>query len=241
MRESRRVDQQSRTGIGASLIRGFSDEAKDPSFYRQVDFSFIRGKNGFASRGSNGKRLPTDLFYSDLRNSRKFAKRFNSIKSQERQIQFIQRQYRGWRLSREDAETILSQINLHEMRSDLGGVHHYAMPENATWRRLFDQGGELKSGREKELLEVVFSDPQMNEKKLLQVRRASLIYNIIRLREERGPEKSAELDRLTTLAREVGLIDAQGEFVESPAKEQAMGEIALWREQRRQNGVTIRT
>ncbi|MFO1463114.1 MAG: hypothetical protein U1F66_05010 [bacterium] len=196
-----------------ALLMGPTGPATDASFYRELDLSWLRGDNALRDiRRSDGTELPVALVAEQFSDP-EIYRRVIENSTPDQQIAYVQRQFRGYRLSREDVREILARISLHHARASLQDLQYTAEGNLSAFAGCFDGNGALRAGQEQALLSQVFPGQEINAQQILGLRRVALARRILELRNS-DPE-GAELASYTRVARDLGLVDANGSLVES--------------------------
>ncbi|HKY62046.1 MAG TPA: hypothetical protein VJR29_01375 [bacterium] len=202
--------QRLRRYLGQALLMGPEGPATDASFYTQVNWDWLRGGDGrLHSVTRNGRELPVDLVADQL-SVPEIHQRVIENSSHDEQIAYVQQQFRGYDLSRQEVEEIFARIALHNARQEIRGLYYSAGAETAALSNCFDQNGSLLAGRESELMAQVFPGQDVNAEQVLALRRVALARRILELRQSDPAGQLAAYDRV---AREIGLIDAGGNLV----------------------------
>lgn len=208
-----------------SSIFGMGGASLDPNFYTRVDWGFLRGENRLENvRLPDGRELPVREVLEQLQDPT-VARRFTGDHPED-QVAYIQRQFRGYRLSRAEVEGILDRISLHTLRNDLASVSQFDLPENAAMRGLFDEHGSLRNGQEGALLRHLFPDHAPSEAEILSQRRLSLALRVL---QARSGGDAAAAEPYLAVARRIGLVDASGEIVDPAIRGRAEAELAALR------------
>lgn len=198
----------------------------DPDFYTRVDWGFLRGENRLEDiRLPDGREIPVRDILDQLQDPT-VARRFTGDHPED-QIAYIQRQFRGYRLSRAEVEQALDRISLHALRNDLASLSQFDLPENAAMRGLFDEHGALRPGQEGALLRHLFPEHAPAEADILAQRRVSLALRIL---QARSSGDAAAAEPYLAVARRIGLADAAGEIVDPAIRARAETELASARE-----------
>jgi hypothetical protein len=185
---------------------GPTGPATDASFYTKLNWNWLREADGpLRTITRNGRELPLDLIAGYLRDPAVQGQLENS--TPEQQIAYIQRQCRGFELTREEVETSFALISLHEARQELRNLQYTAGATASALTNCFDENGALRSGRESDLLAQIFPEQNVNGEQVLALRRVALARRILELRQNDPAGELAAYDRV---ARQIGLIDAQG-------------------------------
>jgi len=211
--------QAATTGEGArsllrhSLLLGPTGPATDASFYRELNFDWLRGENVLRNiRRPDGSELPV----ADV------AEQFSDPAIYERvivngtpdqQVAYIQRQFRGYNLSVADVQEILARISLHHARRSLQDLQYTAGPELRAFADCFDGSGALRAGSESALLAQVFPGQEINADQVLALRRVALARRILEL--QSADPAGAELASYVRVAREIGLAGEDGRLIDA--------------------------
>jgi hypothetical protein len=168
-----------------ALLFGSAGESLDPRFYTEVNWNALRGDNALRDiHLPNGRTLPVENVAEQLRDP-EIYRRVIEGSDVESQISYIQRQFRGHRLTRSEVSEILHQIALHHARSSLGELRSQAM------------AAEMEQG--------------VDAQQVLALRRAALADRIRKLQAE-GPKAARDLAAYTAVGQRIGLLDAHGNF-----------------------------
>ncbi len=212
------TSHQAQDLIRHSMIYGTGAQALDPAFYSQVDYGFLRSPNTLTNpQRPDGRTLPVIQIQEQL-NDPQIGQRFAQMSGDE-QISYLQRQFRGHRLSREEVQTVLQQLSFNRLRGDLAQLNYFELPENQTMRALFDANGNLRAGQEDVLLRVLFNGQRLGSQDVLHLRRVALALRVMELR--RPGQDAADLPRFESVAQQVGILDAAGNFVPGDVHDQA--------------------
>jgi len=130
--------------------------------------------------------------------------------TREQQIAYVQEQYRGYDLSREEVEEIFARISLHNARQEIRNLYYSASGETAGLSNCFDENGSLLAGRESELLTQIFPGQEVSNDQVLALRRVALARRILELRQNDPAGELAAYDRV---ARQIGLADSAGNLI----------------------------
>lgn len=221
---STRATEQGQASFRTALLFGTDGQDLSESFYRSVDFGFLRSAPALQNiLTTDGRVLPIRDIAEQISDPEIYRTRIEGH-SHEEQVTYIQQQFRGHRLSRQDVEAVLQNIGLYRLRSTAAQLHAIELPQNAVLRDLLDPAGRLREGRESALLRFAFDGQHVAEDELLNLRRVGLAYRILELRETPNPARRAELDRYTAVARQVGVLNAAGEFVSGEVYQQALAQ-----------------
>ncbi len=205
---------------------GSGGASLDPDFYTRVDWNFLRGESRLEDiRLPDGREIPVRDILDQLQDPT-VARRFTGDHPED-QVAYIQRQFRGYRLSRAEVEQALDRISLHALRNDLASLSQFDLPENAAMRGLFDEHGALRPGQEGALLRHLFPEHAPAEADILAQRRVSLALRIL---QARGSGDAAAAEPYLAVARRIGLADAAGEIVDPAIRARAETELASARE-----------
>ncbi|MCC6272669.1 MAG: hypothetical protein IT572_04320 [Deltaproteobacteria bacterium] len=197
-----------------SLLLGPGGAAEDASFYRELNWDWLRGENRLENiRTADGRSLPMRSIAEQLSDPEIFRREVE-LGDHERLVVYIQHQFRGHRLSREDVEECLTRISLYRVRANLAELRATAAPAEHALVDCFDENGALIAGREENLLRALFPEETVSAEQVLALRRVALTRHLIELRAASTVE-TPELAAYTRVAHEIGLIDERGEFVDS--------------------------
>ncbi|MCE9626082.1 MAG: hypothetical protein K8R69_11645, partial [Deltaproteobacteria bacterium] len=207
-----------------AMLFGSGGSNLDPSFYTRVDWGFVRGENRLENiRLENGREFPVRDVLEQLQDPN-VARRFSGeAGAREDQAAYIQRQFRGYRLSHAEAEQILERIAVHTLRNDLGSINQYALPENSAMRSLFDERGSLRPGQEQALLRRLYPDTGVDEAVVLRQRRVALATTLLQARNSSNP---ASAEPYLAVARNIGLVGADGAILDPEIRRAAESQIA---------------
>lgn len=196
-----------------SLLLGPTGPATDASFYRELNFDWLRGENVLRNiRRPDGSELPV----ADV--AEQFAdpaiyERVIVNGTPDQQVAYIQRQFRGYDLSVADVHEILARIALHHARSSLQDLQYTAGPELRAFADCFDGSGTLRAGSESALLAQVFPGQEINADQVLALRRVALARRILEL--QSADPAGAELASYVRVAREIGLAGEDGRLIDA--------------------------
>jgi len=231
--------EQARDLLRHAMVYGVQGQGMSPSFYSRVDFNFLRGDNQLGNfSGPSGRELPVEQVFQQL-NYPEIHQRIMVEGNREQQVTYIQRQYRGYRLSRQESEAILDRINLYQLRQNIGGLQGFQIAENADMRSLFDESGALRSGTENTLNRFVFNQGEVSDAEVLRLRRVGLAYRILELQSSDTPAARRDLAAYQGVAREVGLLDASGHWIASPVIEEARSQFQAQQQATGNTGVPL--
>lgn len=195
-----------------ALLMGPTGPSTDPNFYRELDLSWLRGDNTLRNiHRADGSELPV-ADVAEQFNDPEIYRRVIENSTPQQQVEYIQRQFRGYRLSANDVQEIMSRIALHHARRELQDLQYTAGPELRAFAECFDGSGALRSGSETALLGQVFTDTPVNTEQLLALRRVSLARHILEL--QGSDPTSTELASYVRVAREIGLADTEGHLID---------------------------
>lgn len=212
---------------------GSGGASLDADFYTRVDWGFLRGESRLEDiRLPDGREIPVRDILDQLQDPA-VARRFTGDHPED-QVAYIQRQFRGYRLSRAEVEQALDRISLHALRNDLASLSQFDLPENAAMRGLFDEHGALRAGQEGALLRHLFPEHAPNEADILAQRRVSLALRIL---QARSSGDAAAAEPYLAVARRIGLADAAGEIVDPAIRARAETELASARERMLRSGI----
>lgn len=214
-----------------NLIHGGAGQNRNVDFYQRVNLDWLRGDNDLTTIQRQGHPdWYLGLVAEDLGDPNLY-RTYLEGKNREQQIRFIQNQYE-WDLSAEDVQEILARIGLHHARSQIADIQHLMNPGPDNLASLFDEEARLRPGMKDRLLNQLFTDfPEVpTEEQILALRQVALVVRVRQLREDlRGAQGASgqvgqgddlrriqrDLNRYTSLARELGLINESGDFVPS--------------------------
>ncbi|HKX12002.1 MAG TPA: hypothetical protein VJP40_02525, partial [bacterium] len=194
---------------GQALLMGPEGPATEASFYTQLNWDWLRGDTALRNITRNGRELPVDLIAEQL-SVPEIHQRVIENSTHEQQIAYIQRQFRGYDLTREEVEEIFARIALHNARQEIRGLYYSAGAETAALSHCFDANGSLLAGQESQLIGQIFPDQEVSADQVLALRRVALARRILELRQSDPAGQLAAYDRV---AREIGLIDGGGNLV----------------------------
>ncbi|MCE9626246.1 MAG: hypothetical protein K8R69_12485 [Deltaproteobacteria bacterium] len=198
--------------LGHALLMGPTGTPTDANFYRELDLSWLRGDNTLRNiRRADGSELPV-ADVAEQFNDPDIYRRVIENGTPDQQIQYVQQQFRGFRLSREDVQEILSRIALHHVRGELQDMQYTAGSDQRPLADCFDANGALIAGRESTLLGQVFPGQEINAEQVLALRRVGLARRILELRA--SDPTGTQLAAYTRIATEIGLADASGNLIE---------------------------
>lgn len=200
---------------------------------------FLREENRLEPQGS-GRELPTELFAEDLAQSSVIRQELYALRTSDDRVRYVQNRYSGWNLSAAEAQTVMDRLDLHRVRSDLGHLSALPFDTGSSLQPLFDETGTLRSGQEDTLLAQVFEDPEMNESALLTARRVRLVFQVMQFEQDPESIGADRGRRLSAVARQLGLRDAEGQWCEGPEIQAARNLFARWRESHSARPLTLR-
>lgn len=201
-----------RSYLRHALLLGPTGPSTDANFYRELDLSWLRGENTLRNiRRPDGTELPV-ADVAEQFNDPEIYRRVIENGTPQQQIEYVQRQFRGFRLSQTDVQEILARISLHHARTQLQDLQYTAGPELQAFASCFDNSGALRPGSESALLGQVFTGQEVNAEQILALRRVSLARRILEL--QSSDPAGTELASYVRVAREIGLADADGRLIE---------------------------
>jgi hypothetical protein len=201
-----------RSFLRYSLLMGPTGPSTDANFYQSLDLSWLRGDNTLRNlHRPDGSELPV-ADVADQFSDPAIYERVIVNGTPEQQITYIQQQFRGFRLSRDDVQEILARITLHHVREQVQDLQYTAGDELRAFAACFDDSGSLRTGQEQNLLAQVFPGQEINSDQILGLRRVALARRILELRA--SDPSGTELASYTRVAREIGLVDANGQLTD---------------------------
>ncbi len=220
------VEQADET-LRHALLFGTGGSNLDPSFYTQVNWDFLRGDNAIRNiRLPDGRELPVRDVMEQLQDPA-VARRFTGPGPHEDQVAYIQRQFRGYSLSRGDVEQILDRISVHRLRNDVASVVQFDLPENASLRQMFDEHGNFRAGAETTTLQHLFPGGASTEADILRQRRVALAFRILEAQSGSNPSAA---EPYLAVARRIGLADESGNITDPEIRAVASAQLNPVRE-----------
>ncbi len=210
------------------IIHGDAGQNRDLDFYQSVDLNWLQSENALGTVRQEGRpNWYLDLVAEDLGDPN-LVRTSLTGRSPEEQIRFMQGQYE-WELSTGDVQEIFTRIALHHAREQIAQVHYLVNPSENPLAGHFDAQGRLQASQSTALLSTLFGSEgaALSTEQILALRKVGLLVRIRQLREdlrELGSQRPSttqssaltgaqrDLDRYSSLARQMGLMDAQGNF-----------------------------
>jgi len=143
-----------------SIVEGLRHHLKYQGIESPED---LKGWGGDSLRGENelknfvgpeNRELPLEAVAEQLADPKVYEKRIQG-KSEEEVVRYIQRQYRGWKLSGNEVLAILDRVQLYYTRQTVQDLREVGGPEAERLLQYFDAAGNLKAGKESELAGLI--------------------------------------------------------------------------------------
>lgn len=211
--EADRINQGAESFLRHALLNGDVGLSTDPNFYTEVNWDWLRGDNALRDiTTADGRVLPVAAVAEQLSDPAIYNRVVEGA-DVERLAAYIQRQFRGYHLTRSDAVAILGLISLHRARANLGELQNLASASEFPLAGMFDASGALRADSDTALLNHLFPDQHLSSDQVLALRRVALAARILELRAAGAPA-ATELAAYTAVGQRIGLVNAEGNLVD---------------------------